>query len=355
MPTPTLHDVCKLAGTSDATASMILNGGQAYRFRPEIRERVQRAAKELGYVPQRAGQTLRTGKSYNIAVLLNGLENPFFARYASLLQSKLLKHNYTTIPLQTLSMIEREQELLHWLLQRNIDGVVDLQGMLRSPREYHDLAQHSALVIRSTQPLPEGFLGHLIHVDYSHGLRLLAEHLAQMGCRRPGVLAVPAHLPHPHDPQLDSSWTRDCQKTFSRVNIPIDPVHWFDGGLESQMQSWYEAARSLARAPMPVDALLVHNAAVVPAVLQGLSECGVRVGQDLALATFDDPAELTYQCGGVTSVREPVDLIAQRLADALIDRIAALGQPVVRQTLMTELVVRNSTSSFVARRWAHVR
>lgn len=62
---------------------------------------------------------------------------------------------------------------------------------------------------------------------------------------------------------------------------------------------------------MPIDGLVVHNASVLPAVLQGLAEAGVAPGRDVAIATFDDPPELQYLAGGVTSEHEPVAAIAR--------------------------------------------
>lgn len=345
MTLPTLQDVCRLAGTSDATASMILNGRQAHKFRPETRERVLRAARELGYVAQRAGQTLRTGKSLNIALLLNELTNPFFGRYASILQGELLGRGYMAIPLETHADNGSERAWLGSLMQRNVDGLIDLQGMLQSDSEAYDrFAERAPVVIRSPGVLPAGVRGHVVRVDYRPGLNELARHLAETGRRSPGVLTVEKHLPGCATGGRDTNWTQMCVRSFEQAGIPVAEEHWFDGGSEADMGSWYRATRSLAASGAKIDCLLVHNASLVPAVLEGLRESGWEVGARLALATFDDPPEMSCLCGGVTTIREPVEEIARQLVEGLFGRMSDPRQPGVQVNVRAELVVRSSTA-----------
>lgn len=349
MAHPTLQDVCKLAGTSDATASMILNGNQAHRFRPQTVELVMRAARDLGYVPQHAGRTLRTGKSFNVAVLLNDLSNPFFARYTSLIQRELLVQGYTTIPLETQATTDRENELLTWLLQRNIDGVIDLQGMLGEASEVYDtFARQTPLVIRSASTLPQKVACHVIHVDYERGMAKLAQHMASIGCRHPAVLTVTSHMPGRAAGGGNPEWTKHCLSAFAGAGIPIALEHWYSGGIEHEMDGWYKTCRSLKKNRDHFDCLLVHNAAVLPAAIQGIVETGRQIGRDLALAAFDDPPYLAYLCGGITSLREPVESIAARLVESLLERLTQASQPSLTTNVTTELVIRASTSSLRA-------
>ncbi|MDX1681633.1 MAG: LacI family DNA-binding transcriptional regulator [Phycisphaeraceae bacterium] len=348
MANPTLQDVCRLAGTSDATASMILNGNQAHKFRPETREKVLKAARQLGYVRQQAGQMLRTGRSYHIAILLNHLTNPFFSQYASLLQQELLRRDYTAVSLETHGFTEEEDDLLRWLAERNIDGVINLQPFITSDREtYEQFAARAPLVIRTGADRPAGDPVDTIAIDYRHGLEELAGHMSAMGCRRPGVLAVPHHMPGQADGH-DAPWTEQCRQAFAAAGIPIAEDHWFDAGPESELADWYEAARRLARSRLPIDGLVAHNALVMPPVVAGLQEAGVTIGRDLAVATFDDPPELRYLAGGITTVYEPMEKIAGRLVEILLDRIADPQQPTTLQVEQPQLVIRGSTGDLKA-------
>jgi LacI family transcriptional regulator len=77
---PTLQTIAELTGLSPSTVSLALRGGQ--RLKAETYEKVAAAAKELGYVPDRAGVRLRTGKTHVLALVLERTDETIdFARY----------------------------------------------------------------------------------------------------------------------------------------------------------------------------------------------------------------------------------------------------------------------------------
>src|SRR3978361_742163 len=76
----TLRTISELTGLSPSTVSLALRGGE--RLRPETYEKVTAAAAQLGYVPDRAGVRLRTGKTNVIALVLERTDETIdFARY----------------------------------------------------------------------------------------------------------------------------------------------------------------------------------------------------------------------------------------------------------------------------------
>ncbi|GAA5768582.1 HTH-type transcriptional regulator MalR [Streptosporangium roseum] len=64
---PTLEKVAARAGVSRATASRVVNGST--RVAPQIREAVNRAVEELGYVPNQAARSLVTQRADSIALV----------------------------------------------------------------------------------------------------------------------------------------------------------------------------------------------------------------------------------------------------------------------------------------------
>jgi DNA-binding LacI/PurR family transcriptional regulator len=78
---PTLELVAARAGVSRATVSRVVNGSR--RVDPGLREAVNRAVDELGYVPDHAARSLVTGRTDSIALILSGpgcrlfADNPF--------------------------------------------------------------------------------------------------------------------------------------------------------------------------------------------------------------------------------------------------------------------------------------
>ena len=63
----TIYDVARAAGVSHATVSRLLKGYAG--IRPETRERVAEAIRDLGYRPNLTARSLTTGRSHRIAAL----------------------------------------------------------------------------------------------------------------------------------------------------------------------------------------------------------------------------------------------------------------------------------------------
>ena len=87
----TIRDVSLMANTSIATASRVLNN-TGYPVSPDMKARILKAAKDLGYTPNMLGKALKTGKSHEIGVVVPSLLNPYYSAMpeAILLSSAVL-------------------------------------------------------------------------------------------------------------------------------------------------------------------------------------------------------------------------------------------------------------------------
>ena len=78
---PTMRDVAAIAGVSAKTVPRVFNDDP--HVTPETKQRVQRAVRELNYVPNSVATTFRTGRSPVIGVAVPDIVDPFFAAMAS--------------------------------------------------------------------------------------------------------------------------------------------------------------------------------------------------------------------------------------------------------------------------------
>ena len=347
----TLKEISQAAGTSVSTASLILNGRQAYRFAEATQQAVLKAADRLGYRPQRAAQSLVTGKTRNIALILNSLANPFFARYASLLQAKLMERNFTVIPIEIRSeQINEKGVWLDWIDQRAVDAVIDLQGSMRvgetMGRVYERFSEHRPIVFRQLVDDPRLTRHAGVVVDYRAGFKAMAEHLAGLGCIETGVVTVKGHAPRKNRVASAGAdpFFLTTREVLTEAGLRCED-HYFRGVEDERAESndWCESTVDLLRAQPQLKALIVHNLDAVPAVLHGVALAGRSVGADLALASFDDMPLARWLGPGITVVDEPAEEVAEAMVELVISEMAGNRTADHKRTLSTKLIVRGST------------
>ncbi|AXK44217.1 LacI family DNA-binding transcriptional regulator [Brachybacterium saurashtrense] len=97
--TVTLADVARVAGVSLATASFVLSGRAGARSAgsEETKAKVRAAAAELGYVPNRHAQAMRTGRGGGIVLALGTLDDPWGVQLATQVREDALAHDLSTL------------------------------------------------------------------------------------------------------------------------------------------------------------------------------------------------------------------------------------------------------------------
>src|SRR5256714_9779709 len=125
-----LREVARRAGVSVATASRVANGGLAVR--PETRDRVERAMRELLYIP--SGRRAETGL---IGVLVPELTNPIFPALAQAIETRAAPNGLASILCNTTSAAFREVDYVHMLLDRGVQGMIFISSDMTNPRGDH--------------------------------------------------------------------------------------------------------------------------------------------------------------------------------------------------------------------------
>ena len=128
----TQRDVARLAGVSQAAVSIVLTGAGTPSISADTWQRITDAAHELGYVPNRFAQALRTNRSMTIACLVPDITNPFYPALIRGVQSVADGMNYDLITISTDGLAERERHFLDWALQGRVDGVIGVFFTLRA-------------------------------------------------------------------------------------------------------------------------------------------------------------------------------------------------------------------------------
>src|SRR3974390_522056 len=212
-----IPDGAQTTGFSPATVSIVLNNAPLARYiAPSTRQRIEEAAKRLGYRPNAMARFLRSKRSQSIGVMLFDVTDPFCTPILRGIENALYPLNYLPIFADAHNQRERFERYLEMLLERHVDALIVVANWLFV--DIHVLADLNKREIPAATigwELPGNLISSVM-VDNEAGGRLALEHLHQLGHRRIAIIRGPKSL-------IDSAprW-RGIQKFAASVGLKLD-------------------------------------------------------------------------------------------------------------------------------------
>jgi LacI family transcriptional regulator len=305
----TQKDVAQLAGVSQATVSMVLSGANS-EIPADTFERISEAAKQLGYVPNRFAQALKTSRSMTIACMVPDITNPFYPALMRGIQSVSEAQGYDVIAVNTDGAADREQHFLNWSLQGRVDGVIGVFWTLRA-EDFRPVVAGGVPVVRieSTRKGTGDIPLDNIFVDSRAGSFAMAQYLIGRGHPRISMIAGRGG---PQGVRVDG-YTAALTIAGGVPDVVLDDQFNEEGG--------YRAAQVLlGRNPRPT-AIFAANDLMAIGALQALRDAGVRVPEDIAVAGFDDISAARLVSPPLTTVAQFQHEVGIRAAETLMARI----------------------------------
>ncbi|WP_448059232.1 LacI family DNA-binding transcriptional regulator [Cellulomonas hominis] len=332
----TLRQVAELAGVSVRTVSNVVNDFE--HVAPHTRARVQKAVDVLGYRPNTAARSLRTGRTGLIGLVVPALDQPYFAELARAVVTQASAAGFTLVVDQTDGDPERERDLL---LRRPRGAMFD--GLILSPLSLvgKDLAEADGgrpLVLLGER-MVASTVDH-VHIDNVQAARDATEHLIARGHTRIAAIG----LQRAPSGQTARQRTEGLMTALAEAGLPAHPQ------LLRHAESWDRSAGhtqmlELLDGPTRPDAVFCFSDMLAIGALRACFERGVAVPGDLAVMGFDDVEEARYATPSLSTVRPDKAEIAHAAVTRLVSRIEGAVDDVRDITVAHELVPRESTAA----------
>ena len=331
---PTQADVARLAGVSQAMVSYVLNDNAVIVVPAETRQRIMEVIDRLGYVPDRAAQSLRTRKTYTIACIMPDITNPFYPAFERGIQNVAERHGYDLITYNTDGLAEKERACLRSVQRGRVDGVIGVFFHLTAAH-LRPLLDRDAAVARlearrpETGPLPLDNL----YVDNAAAARDVVSYLIDRGHARIGMIAGQQG---PRGPRV-----LGYRAALDDHHIPYDDT-LIRGGDFAEEGGYQGARELLALSPRPT-AVFAANDLMAMGALIALREAGLGVPGDVAVVGFDDIPFARLVSPPLTTVAQRGDEIGRRAAEMVFERLSGAAPPEGRcEEMPYKLVVRAS-------------
>jgi LacI family transcriptional regulator len=321
-----MKDVAERAGVSAATVSLALSGSP--RISESTRTRVERAAREMGYLPHVGARALRTASTRTIGLIVSDVANPFFADLAGAIQRAAADSSFSLVLCNSDEDADRQDEyLLNLLAGRQVDGVIVVPTAAMSPG-LRRAGLNEARMVLLDRPIDVAGRGaaaqHLarcpvVRSDPRAALDEVAELLTTLGHRRIGIIAPPLQT------QVGRERRDLLCDALVRRGIPARSITVVEG--DFRQDSGAKAARHLVSRRHPPTAIFAADGLMAIGALKGLRAAGMRVPDDVSLIGFDDAPWFDLFDPPLAAVAQPIDALATAAVDAMLDLLAGRPAP----------------------------
>ncbi|MFE9612441.1 LacI family DNA-binding transcriptional regulator [Streptomyces sp. NPDC006012] len=310
MRPPTIRDVAERAQVSKSLVSLVLRGSG--QVRPEKREAVLRAVRELGYRPNAAARSLSEQRSRTVGVLLNDLRNPWFVDLLDGLNSLLHAGGLHMLLADARLSRRTGGRLTGPFLDLGVDGLV-VVGTLPDPAVLDAVAERLPVVVAGArEPAPPGV--DLVAGDDETGARLATEHLVRLGHRRIAHIAGYGAV---------GDLRRRSFEATMRAHGLADGALVALGDMTEE-GGYRTAVRLLSRPGRPTAVFAVNDITSV-GVLSAAAELGLAVPGDLSVTGYDNTSIARLRHVWLTTVDPAPHEVGHRAARFLLDRFERPG------------------------------
>ena len=324
---PTMEDVAARAGVSRALVSIVFREVPGASAR--TRERVLKAATDLGYEPDRRASRLGRSRTRMIGVVF-GFGGDFHAEVVDGIYAAADEHDYEIV-LSAATQRRSETVAAQALLAERCEGVI-LIGPQLAPAQITELAGRIPTVV---------LLRHLrsstvdvVRTDEEIGMTLLVDHLKRLGHER---------ILHVDGGRAAGAAQRRQAYTKAMRTYALTP-DTIAGGLNEEAGA-AGADAILQRVPRAQPtAIAAFNDRCALGVLHALHGSGISVPHDLSLTGFDDIAAAGYNHIDLTTIRQDADQLGSQAIVRLRSRLDDNDDPSPPCLIPPRLTVRRTTA-----------
>jgi len=303
MSTVTLKDIAKLAGVGPSTVSRVING------HPEVnsktRENILRIIDEVKFSPNSNARNLKITDSNNIAVLVKGISNTFFAPIIEKVEKMIVNEGYSVV-LQQVNQLENEILFATRIInEKKVNGVVFLGGsFLWNSEDIGRLTVPFVFITTTLTYCDKGIFSSVCIDDVSE-VKRVTDYLIGLGHKRIAVLVWEAQ-----DNSVAELRLEGYKKSLKANSIDYDEkllIYAKSYSMEAGFNAVNDALNS-GRNDFTAVFAISDNLAVGAA--RALKDSGYSIPDDISVFGFDGQDISLYYDPVISTMKQPSDEMA---------------------------------------------
>lgn len=272
----TLRDVSEASGVSEMTVSRVLrNKGDVSAA---TREKVQEAARKLGYVPNKIAGALASQRVNLVAVIIPSLGNMVFPEVLSGISEELDDTDLQPVVGVSDYQPEKEEKVLFEMLSWRPSGVI-IAGLEHSDASRAMLAQAGIPVVE-IMDTDGAVIDTAVGISHRRAGRMMAEEILKAGYKRIGFMGTKMPLDHRARKRFEG-----FTQTLAKAGVEIADQEFYSGG--SALAKGREMTDAMLKRTPDLDFLYYSNDMIGAGGLLYLHENGADVPAKIGLAGFN--------------------------------------------------------------------
>lgn len=323
---PTSYDVARLASVSQSAVSRCFAPGGS--IAPETRDRIMKIAAELGYRPNALAQGLISGRTNLVGVLIPSLTSLYYPDVLAEISQQLTERDIRVL-LFSLRSESEVDGVLDEVWRHSVDGVISAARL--SDAHIRLFTEHHVPVVLYNR-IADGGYAASVGCDSAAGERELVGRLLAAGHKSFAIIAGP-----------QDSYVGEERRSAALARLAEAGIH--DVAMvrgDFSYESGREGMLELAKKRLPDAVVCVNDLMAAGAMDAARIDLGAAVPGQMSVVGFDGAGPAGWASYELTSIRQPVRLMAKAAVSLLMDRIEDHSAPTERRLFIGELIPGSS-------------
>jgi LacI family transcriptional regulator len=332
-----IHDIAKELKVSAATISYVLNGkAREKRISTALEKKILNYVKKYNYRPNMLAKSLRIGKSKVIAMLVEGIDDPFFASITRIVEKEMSQKGYKTFFASTENDPMVTIELIKVFRDAQVDGFIiapppDIEDSLLS------LIKDNIPLVLFDRYFPELETSNVM-VDNFQGTYEAMQYFFKLNYKHIGFVTLDSS-------QIQMSERLKGYKKEMREKHLLTCIQKISFELRQEQKKITEIIKKFLAKNGHIEAVLFATNYLSISGLEAIRILKIKIPNDMAIIGFDDNTHFSLFTPTVTAIAQPVRELSEQIVKQLMVRLNGEGAQAPKKTIVlpTRLVVRESS------------
>ena len=322
----TSMDIAEAAGVSQSTVSMVLNKKYNVSFSKETVEKVERAARELGYVPPKRKKKKGTKKEKLLVVFCSNLTNPYYVMLLQGIESRAKEQGFGLFVCNTQRDLKMEERYLKMMWELRPLGIIYTCNPSHCFMDLvKELSQKIPVAIINNQN--EKMNVDAVELDNSKLGRIMARHLLELGHRNVAYIAPPLTARQKQRSKRVEGFLKEYEKSGLRENVIIkaakEDIDLDVALIDSEYKIGYDLTKELLQENREITAIVGLNDMIAFGILDALHEAKIKVPSEMSVMGCDNTLFARMHKVDLTTIEHFVIFKGRDACDIIMKKIAS--------------------------------